>query len=79
VDPRFRQKFNAAYSETLYRRYRDDLERRLGGPVGFRVAETPVFVPPDFRARCERAAHEILAQLQEPARLERMQAAVPDR
>jgi hypothetical protein len=79
VDPRFRRSFNAAYSEGLYRRYQSDLEHRLGGPVGFRVAETPVFLPADFRGRCERAAHEILAQLQEPARLELMEAAVPER
>lgn len=79
MDPRFRQAFNAAYSPALYAAYGDDLVRRIGGPVGFRLAETPVFAPRDFAQRCERAALEIVAQLSEPERLEEMEAAVPER
>jgi hypothetical protein len=79
VDPRYRADFNAAYSAARFARYSAALERRLGCDVGFRLAETPVFVPRDFRVRVERAATEIVAQLCEPARIERMSAAVPER
>ncbi|MBV9102892.1 MAG: hypothetical protein JO060_04825 [Candidatus Eremiobacteraeota bacterium] len=75
----YRQRFNAAYSPGLFRRYHADLEQRLGWPVGFRLAETPVFFPTDFRERVLRAAREIIAQLCEPARLEPMREAVPRR
>ncbi len=43
------------------------------------MAETPVFLPGDFRLKCETAAREIMAQLSEPARIERMRAALPER
>ncbi len=79
MDPRHRSVYNAAFTPELYRGYAADLERRVGIPIGFRLAETPVFVPADFRTRCERAAAEILAQLCEPARLQRMEQAVPNR
>ncbi len=78
MDPRWRPAYNAAFTPELYRAYASDLERRTG-TVGFRLAETPVFVPDEFRARCERAAAEIVAQLCEPARLRRMERAVPAR
>jgi hypothetical protein len=68
--------FNAAFDEGLYARYVTRLEA-ASGPVGFRLAETPVFFSADLARRCEIAANEIVAQLGEPARLQRMRAAVP--
>lgn len=79
MDPRFRPRFNAAYSPSLFGAYKDDLERRLGCGVGFRLAETPVFLPRGFRESAERSAREIVAQLSDPVRLERMVVAVPER
>jgi hypothetical protein len=79
LELRFREAFNAAYTPERYARYERELRERLGCEAGFRLAETPVFVPPELVARCERAAREIVAQLAEPARLERMRGAVPER
>ncbi len=79
MDPEFRAAFNAAYAPARYERYRGDLEARLGCPVGFRLAETPVFFPLYLRDACERAAREIVAQLAQPALIERMREAVPER
>jgi hypothetical protein len=79
MDLRWRSAFNSAFTPALYRDYVADLERRTGIPVGFRLAETPVFIPAEFRARCESAAGEIVAQLGEPARLQQMEHAVPQR
>jgi hypothetical protein len=79
VDPALRARFNAAYTPAVVERYSADLVRRIGGPLAFRVAETPVFVPDAFRERVLRASSEIVAQLSEPARLAHMTGAVPER
>jgi hypothetical protein len=79
VVPELRAAFNAAYETARYEAYCADLERRVGIPIGFRLAETPVFLPGYFRERCLRAGREIVAQLSEPAFVERMRAAVPER
>jgi hypothetical protein len=79
VDSGLRARFNAAFSDDLYRRYADDLTRRVQRPIGFRLAETPVFFPPELRERCRVAGDEIVAQLCEPARIARMRPAVPAR
>jgi hypothetical protein len=79
MDTRYRRLFNRAFSPALYQAYAADLARRLDCRFEFRLAETPVFVPPDLRDRCERVAREIVRQLSEPGRLQRMKAAVPAR
>ncbi len=77
--PHFRAAYNAAYTPERYDRYANALRARLGCEVGFRLAETPVFLPPELVRACERAASEIVAALAEPQRLERMRAMVPTR
>jgi hypothetical protein len=79
VDPRFRRRYNAGYSEALYRRYLADFSRRCGAAIDMQIAQTPVFLPAPLRARLETAGREILEQLCDPARIERMSAAVPSR
>jgi hypothetical protein len=79
LEPRFRAAYNAAYAPERFERYARTLRERLGCEAGFRLAETPVFLPPELVERCERAASEIVAQLAEPARLARMRSAVPAR
>lgn len=79
MDAFARERFNAAFSLERYAAYASDLERRLGEAVDFRLAETPVFLPADVRARVLKAASEIVAQLAEPERIQRMRAAVPER
>ena len=79
MDLALRARFNAAFSDGLYRRYADDLRRRVGTQIGFRLAETPVFFPAELRERCRLAGDEIVAQLCEPERIAKMRAAVPPR
>ena len=79
MDPLFRARFNAAYSDELYRRYLADFAQRCGTPIDMQIAETPVFLPESLRRRAETAGAEILAQLSDPARIERLHAAVPER
>ncbi|HKE00693.1 MAG TPA: hypothetical protein VKE69_06765 [Planctomycetota bacterium] len=74
-----RHAFNAAFTPELYRDVVRDVEKRLGCTFEFRVAETPVFLPDDLRARIERAAREVVAQLSEPRRIAAMESDLPAR
>jgi hypothetical protein len=79
MDARFRALFNAGYTEDLYRRYLADFFERCNCPTDMQIAETPVFLPPGLRERCERAGADILAQLCDPQRIAQMRAAIPPR
>jgi len=79
VDLALRKLFNASFSQNLYDQYKDTLSSRLGCRFEFRLAETPLFLPPALRARCESAAQEIIRQLSVPAAIERMKEAIPAR
>ena len=79
MDPHFRKLFNSQFSDAIYHRYQRDLTGRLQTQFEFRLAESPVFLPDDFKARVVTAANEILAQLSQPERIEKMRAAIPDR
>ncbi|MBV8118012.1 MAG: hypothetical protein JOZ01_08525, partial [Candidatus Eremiobacteraeota bacterium] len=79
MDTRFRRRYNAGFSEALYRRYLADFSRRCGAPIDMQIAQTPVFLPAALRACAAVAGREILVQLCDPARIERMRAAVPSR
>ncbi len=52
------------------------LVTRLGCDVGYRLAETPVFIEASLADACAKAACEIVEQLAEPARLGPMRATV---
>ena len=78
MDPRFRHRFNEAISEEHYRAYSSDLEARVG-PIPYRLAETPVFLPDDLRSQLVTAAEAILEQLSSGENLLQMSDAVPAR
>jgi hypothetical protein len=77
MHPEHRAAFNAAFSDDLYRRYVALLEEKTGCHFGFRLTETPVFLPDDLRAELATAATEIVEQLSDPEKIERMKAAIP--
>src|SRR5579862_3517825 len=79
MDPRFRKIYNQAFTPDVYQRYLGEFSRRLDVKFEFRNAETPIFLPPDVRDRFAQAAREVLAQLMDPTRLDRMCRAVPAR
>lgn len=79
MDARFRPLFNAQLTPELYDWYQLELSRRLGTEIGFRLAESPVFLPDDFKEKAIAGANAIIEQLSEPANLERMKAAIPER
>jgi hypothetical protein len=79
VDPRFRQLYNSQFTQERYEWYARELARRLGTKFEFRLAETPVFLPDDFKARVVSAAKDIVAQLSVPKTIDEMKRAIPDR
>jgi hypothetical protein len=79
MDPRFRVPFNQQITQERYGDYQRDLERRLDCKFEFRLAESPVFLPDDLKAKLVEAATAVVEQLSDPQRLERMKAAIPDR
>jgi hypothetical protein len=79
VDPRFRQLFNEQFTPELYQSYQRDLADRLNCTFEFRLAETPIFLPDDFKATIVRSAREIVEQLSDGRRIDQMKRAIPER
>src|SRR5213075_3513553 len=79
MDPKYRALFNAQISSEHYEWYQRELSRRLGSRFEFRLAESPVFLPDDFKTRIVAAAQAIVDQLSDPARIAQMKRAIPAR
>ena len=79
MDPRYRARFNAAFTDSIYGAYEVDLSETINSGFPFRLAETPVFLPPDFRKRVERAAREVVDQLSDQQLICEMRRAIPER
>lgn len=78
MDVALRARFNASYSETLYRRVCALMAERLEEPsYGFRIAETPLLVPADLRTKLATGASEILDLLLQPEMIAAGRAAIP--
>jgi hypothetical protein len=77
VIPSLRRAYNAAYTDAKYQEYRRRLEARGRMTIPFRLAESPVFLPPELRDEMVEASLEIFGQLSTPGALERSKSAVP--
>ena len=77
MDKAYRERFNTAFDDELYARYQRELAKRTDSEYEFRLAETPVFLPPRLRDEIAQSAREIVEQISQPALLERLRAAVP--
>jgi hypothetical protein len=75
--PSLRRAYNASYTNDRYSEYRRRLEERGGMEIPFRLAESPVFLPPTLRDEMVSASLEIFRQLSTPEALRRSEAAVP--
>lgn len=72
----FRRVYNQIFSPAFYEQYRNRLQSVVG-PVPYRLAESPLFIPPSTRDRIFGYTREIIAQLAEPQRLAAARRAVP--
>jgi hypothetical protein len=76
IEP-LRTAFNASWTESAYETYKERLAESAGSAIGFRVCESPVFLPPALRDTMVQGALEIWADLMRPEALERSKRAVP--
>jgi hypothetical protein len=61
--PVLRQSFNGHYKPEKYPALLALLAERCGVPIGFRVSETPCFLPPELLARMSADGKELIHQL----------------
>ncbi|MBS1742913.1 MAG: hypothetical protein JST81_07715 [Bacteroidetes bacterium] len=65
MDKKLRQQFNTSFSEEKYKAYMEKIEAIHPGALDFRNAETPVFIPKDFKnkmlASCENIIDVIVS------------------
>ena len=77
MHPELRARFNADFTPERYAR----LDRRANTterwPVDFRIAETPIFLTPEFAAEAVHAGHGIVAQLRTPEFARHARTAIP--
>lgn len=75
--PELRRRYNAAYTDATYAGYQASLAGAAGCPIGFRLAETPLFLPPDLREEIVRAGLEVVRLLATPEHQARSLGALP--
>jgi len=73
-----RQAFNQQFNEQKYRDFLADLDREFNYKITFRVAESPVFVGNEFKAKLLKAADEIIDFIALPDFKQHMKGALPD-
>ncbi|MDQ3282212.1 MAG: hypothetical protein M3Q69_12455 [Acidobacteriota bacterium] len=79
MNPQFRELFNRQFTPELYASYQRDLSERLDATFEFRLAESPVFLPDDFKEKAVTSANAIVEQLCDSTLIEQMKAAIPER
>lgn len=57
--PEIRQRYNQTFSTEKYGQFINALNQEFHHVIPFRVAETPIFIPADFKAELLKAADEI--------------------
>ncbi len=77
--PSIRKRYNEAFTEGKYQKFLKDLDAAYNFKLKFRVAETPVFVPLEFRKRLLEASDEIIDFLVRPDYKQLTSAAIPPR
>jgi len=61
--PALREEFNRNYTPEKYRQFLDRLDKACGTHVGFRVSETPCFVPKALLDQMAQYGRELVSQL----------------
>jgi len=72
-----RQWFNAVFTPDRYEAFLKSIHSDFPGKLDFRVAETPLFLPDDFTAKCIHAGERIIDFLVRPDFKALTEAAIP--
>lgn len=75
--PSIRRQYNRQFTEEKYKAYVTDLENLYPGQLDFRTAETPVFIPKEFRDKVLAACESIVDTVNTPAYLAQSEKAIP--
>lgn len=78
MTPSIREQYNQAFTPERYEAFLHDLQNIHPGAIEFRVAETPVFVPRDFRDKLLAACESIVDTIVSPGFKEMTEKAIPD-
>jgi hypothetical protein len=76
--PALRQEYNKAFTQEKYTAFLQDLHGTHPGQLDFRVAETPIFVPKDFREKMLSACDSIVDAVLDPSYHEKSAKAIPE-
>ena len=76
--PALREEFNRQYTPEKYRQFLETLDKACGTHIGFRVSETPCFVPKALLDQMAQYGRELVSQLvDDPQYLRASDASVP--
>ncbi len=73
---KYRQEFNSRFSAESYQKVKDLVREKCGGDSGFRISESPVFLPVSFREKLIDASNSIIAQIKSMS-AEELEKAIP--
>ena len=66
MEKNLREKFNSNFSEAKYNEYMEEVEGLHPGALDFRNAETPLFIPKDFKNKMLAACEDIIDVITAP-------------
>ena len=58
--PELRKIYNEAFTQAAYENFVNDCQQRFNKQIEFKVCETPIFIPADFRDKVFAAGNEII-------------------
>lgn len=61
--PKYRKKFNEEFSPEKYKQFQETLQIKSGVEPAFRISESPIFLPSDFRTKLLSASESIISQI----------------
>ncbi len=70
--------YNAAFNELAYHQFLADLNKDLARKIEFRVAETPVFLNPEFKNKLIRAGAELVTTIKQANFKQLTEKAIPE-
>lgn len=73
-----RKAFNKSFSNEKYQQMLDEIQLEFPDELDFRVAETPVFVDRNLKAKLLIACNDIIDTIQKPNFKEKTEEAIPD-
>lgn len=74
---KFREQFNSEFTQEKYQNTLESLKNKGGIYPQFRVSESPIFLPADFKAKLDDACESIISQIKEMSP-EELSKAIPE-